>query len=420
LSTTGVFNVKDYGATGNGSTDDTDAINSAITAAAALTPRGVVFFPPGTYNSAGLHNLTGLSGLQIIGSGIGSTIIDITHASNDLFYMSNTAAANVNISGFTATSSEVTRTGGYVIHVQDTGTVTPDMIMLWNSVFKDIEILYQVNGIYIDKYTYVWLSRISGYFWVGSGGRGIYLGRNSNSYSDASAGAELYISECSINGKNASGFRTLDIPLLIEDTDAVYIFNSSFIYGVSYCIYICSNTGGYKGGNFLLSSVVVDGAKVSHNLLFTNVDNLQITNMWNGAAGATLDATYDIGTGTARGLGITSCHEVMLSNSRIAGNRGVGVALYYSDGTMSGCVLNQNGYSDTVDHIIGIDVTQTTAGDDSFVITGCLDKGTGSAGGGESIHSYDTADKLMVIGNRFKSGATYAVAPLVNEHNSTS
>jgi hypothetical protein len=43
----GIRNVKNYGATGNGTTDDTTAIRSAITAAAA--GGGVVYFPAGTY-----------------------------------------------------------------------------------------------------------------------------------------------------------------------------------------------------------------------------------------------------------------------------------------------------------------------------------------------------------------------------------
>ena len=47
-----VFNVKDYGATGNGSTDDTSAINTAFTALNALAAnghRGVLYFPRGVY-----------------------------------------------------------------------------------------------------------------------------------------------------------------------------------------------------------------------------------------------------------------------------------------------------------------------------------------------------------------------------------
>lgn len=46
-----VYDVKDYGATGDGSTDDTTAIAAAITAAAS---GGTVFFPAGTYITTGL------------------------------------------------------------------------------------------------------------------------------------------------------------------------------------------------------------------------------------------------------------------------------------------------------------------------------------------------------------------------------
>jgi hypothetical protein len=47
------YNVKDYGATGNGTTDDNPAIQSAIDAAKAAGG-GVVFLPPGTYSITGI------------------------------------------------------------------------------------------------------------------------------------------------------------------------------------------------------------------------------------------------------------------------------------------------------------------------------------------------------------------------------
>jgi polygalacturonase len=61
-STTGVFNVKDYGATGNGVTNDTTAIQATI-AAAKAAGGGTVFFPLGTYRvvfPAGIPTYTNL------------------------------------------------------------------------------------------------------------------------------------------------------------------------------------------------------------------------------------------------------------------------------------------------------------------------------------------------------------------------
>ncbi len=62
-----VFNVKAYGALGDGSTDDTTAIRAAITA--ATTPGGVVYFPSGTYSTTGALSLPSHVILQGVGNG---------------------------------------------------------------------------------------------------------------------------------------------------------------------------------------------------------------------------------------------------------------------------------------------------------------------------------------------------------------
>lgn len=66
-----VFNVKDYGAVGNGTTDDSAAIQAAITAASTVVAGGTVFFPPGFYNV-----LTGLTltapNIKLLGAGPGN------------------------------------------------------------------------------------------------------------------------------------------------------------------------------------------------------------------------------------------------------------------------------------------------------------------------------------------------------------
>ncbi len=53
-STTGIFDVRKYGAAGDGKAVDTPAVNRAIEAAAAAGG-GMVLFPPGTYLCFSIH-----------------------------------------------------------------------------------------------------------------------------------------------------------------------------------------------------------------------------------------------------------------------------------------------------------------------------------------------------------------------------
>lgn len=67
----GFANVKAYGATGDGSTDDLTAIRSAV---AALSSGGTLYFPPGTYMVTG-HIAIPYSGVTVVGAGRTATTI---------------------------------------------------------------------------------------------------------------------------------------------------------------------------------------------------------------------------------------------------------------------------------------------------------------------------------------------------------
>lgn len=77
-----VYNVKSYGAVGNGSTDDTNAIRSAISAAAS-PGGGIVFFPAGTYivsqHFATQRCLDLASGVILWGENRATTIIKLAN-----------------------------------------------------------------------------------------------------------------------------------------------------------------------------------------------------------------------------------------------------------------------------------------------------------------------------------------------------
>jgi len=75
-----MLNVRDFGATGNGSSNDTGAINRAITAANAAPDGGVVRFPAGTYRSPNSIHMRSNVTLQL---DAGSTIMGAGGAGYD-------------------------------------------------------------------------------------------------------------------------------------------------------------------------------------------------------------------------------------------------------------------------------------------------------------------------------------------------
>jgi hypothetical protein len=78
------FRVRDYGATGDGTTDDTAAIQAAITACQDAGG-GIVWLDAGRYKVAGTLAITH-SGVRVLGAGIGCTIILKASTTADLFH----------------------------------------------------------------------------------------------------------------------------------------------------------------------------------------------------------------------------------------------------------------------------------------------------------------------------------------------
>lgn len=65
-----VFNVREYGAVGDGTTNDTVAVRAAVTAADAAGYYNIVYFPPGRYKLVGSFSMSGSSAV-LRGSGSG-------------------------------------------------------------------------------------------------------------------------------------------------------------------------------------------------------------------------------------------------------------------------------------------------------------------------------------------------------------
>jgi len=112
-----VFNVKDYGAAGDGSTPDASAIQAAIDAAAALSTPTVfgatVYFPPGTY--AVSTPLTVSEGVVLRGAGSRASRITSSYAG----FVFEIGTTSVNLAygcGVQDMSLQMTHANGSAIH----------------------------------------------------------------------------------------------------------------------------------------------------------------------------------------------------------------------------------------------------------------------------------------------------------------
>jgi hypothetical protein len=94
--------VKDFGAKGDGSTDDTPAIQAAIASATSTTPPRAVIFPAGNYKITATNVLcppANTTGLHFIGQGPQATTITLTNTgATDFWFYDNGSAAPTNAS----------------------------------------------------------------------------------------------------------------------------------------------------------------------------------------------------------------------------------------------------------------------------------------------------------------------------------
>ena len=144
-----VINAKDYGATGNGSSDDTVGLQAAIDAANAAGG-ATVLIPPGIYNTSAPLTMGTVAGVRLVGSGRGNTWIRGTNTTSHIIDVTN--AAYIAIGDLSIT--RVTRgTTGYGIRIQGPGEAA------YNDLFN-LHILNQYRGIHATACTFGYMRNI--------------------------------------------------------------------------------------------------------------------------------------------------------------------------------------------------------------------------------------------------------------------
>lgn len=137
-------NVKQYGAQGNGTTDDTNAIQSA------LNSGGTIYFPPGTYLiSSGLT----ATDVNIVGAGSNTTTIKANITSGTALSLVNTSNAtiqNIAIQG-TNTAYDTSNTSVGLLIQGDSSTASL-MTSAYNITISDF-------GTSLELGSYTWLNK---------------------------------------------------------------------------------------------------------------------------------------------------------------------------------------------------------------------------------------------------------------------
>jgi len=295
------ISVKDFGAVGNGTTDDTVAIQAAINAA-VLAGRGKVYMPTGNYLVSSTLTITG-NNITIMGDGMGATQITCNFAANDIILIQNTSTIfcdNVQITQLAITSS-IAKTSGAAIATKGGHNVKLSYIRVDYNMYTAFQFEAGTGNQFL-----FYLSD----FEINSGSSfGIGVGLEGNGYT--SIVSDLFIdrgciANCSvgIGLYNASGVYMRDIDCITCDY-GVYIYPAA--------------------GNFVQAvwadTVLADASNNSGWSLISNggaILEVNLSNIWASTCGR------DNVSGDNHGIHIDTTTSYLVSNINIIAPRCIG------------------------------------------------------------------------------------------------
>ena len=324
-------NVKAYGAKGDGRTDDTTDIQSAITA----NPGKRIYFPAGTYCVNGKITV-GASGTSLVGDGITATIIALGASGKLLFGDDSNDPTPVNQVGM---SDILVR-----IDNQNTRTdnsVAVDLVEICQSDFHNIMIMNVANSadtddgkgvglrLYHTVMTYFYGVSVQGFIrgtGISISGLGAYDGHTWDSGS-GNRSNDVYFVNCRSDGNN-TGYH-------IEHTGGAFLTNCT-AYGNSYRGWEL-----WEAKDILMSNCVGDSSG-TNNLYASTVVRLNIAGSWfctttngdsvnlSGANGVRIDSSI---IGACNGYGVmVQANDVAISNCSFFDTVNYGVCFTYTNG----------------------------------------------------------------------------------------
>ena len=371
--------VKDFGATGNGSTDDTAAIQAALDSGALS-----IYAPSGTYRVTATINIT--RPVTFYGDGLANTIF--SQATNfDVFYIYNgvgvMSGVNMFNFGITNTQARASVTSGagiklYKVYYSQFSNIT--ITNTYIGIDSTQSNVTKYNGVNVTNFNYV------GYWFHGG------------------SCFDSYVANCAISGGSA-GFASVYLQdqcdemtfySVIMNTSQYNLYTDATAYGVNlrpeFCRFFACSFDSSTDGVFLRRCVDMtftgcwfstrpgNGLQIGTTAITENVVFLGCTFAYNGASGAVV-GQYAVNTV------FDDCNFV--GNSTASAN------------AANGLTINAN----TTD----------------FTITNCNFRNGWGASGSQNygLVLLGTNDKYVIAGNNFGTNGTGSMLGVTNgtDHN---
>ena len=208
----GIFDVTTFGALGDGTADDSGAIQQAIEAADDIGG-GVIWFPPGVYAIGAALEVGGRDFITFRGSGIDATVLSSTSPTEPIFDSDFEASWRL-WEDMTLTSA-VTKTSGALM----------DFARERRSTLRRLKITGFFDGIHLDSFEVMILDSIQ---LTNPSGPGVAM--TIGKLADAPQGANLTINNSffrGTDGRDGVGENVTGMDgIIIYDADAVFMFNN--------------------------------------------------------------------------------------------------------------------------------------------------------------------------------------------------
>lgn len=342
-----IYNVKDYGAAGDGETDDYDAIMAAVADAESHSgadgTRATVYFPAGRYYvrwSIGLDETA--TPISIIGESSASVTITGS-VSGPLLGLHRTDSGmsyGSTISGLTLQTNSSATNG---LYIEQQGQCVIEDVVIYNSNSAATGC-----GLVVDHSSQVFFSHIQ----VQGFDTGCYIA-NPAGYGD------VYFSDCRFDGNRTNGFEANSVSGLYLSNVTMY---GNGVTGLVLGHASLSPPPTPVAENIFLNNVVADSSGLMNGALIW-ADNVMMSNCWFATQSG------EPATSTNHGLYIENSSNITITASTFRNNIDNGIYATNSNYiSINGCIFRRNGQRSPLTYALHtVSCTKVTITNNLFV-----------------------------------------------------